>query len=640
MRNSLKQLFRKPVKALLFFFLMAAAAMLLVFGASMYGQNVLRTQALEGMFTTVGTVEQPRPPASLGTMEVLWSQENYEDLILPEVLDFPGAGYTVPPENRPFYLADLTGYKQLSDETLTYDLLEFKVLENKGEEPLKAVITQVFQNGTARMEHDITGMEYDEEIRTKPGMEVTLRRNTSSQSLEPGKTYVGYLYDGYASSNYWYSMSTDTKLFEFYSIGAPFTSQVDARGVPVDQGHFPESNGIDLVTEDFYGESGRYQDWTNMLEANQMADLVVPVLPVSNWDLLSCCRNSSLRVRGRTITQEELDAGARVCLVSQDFAKKNLLYEGDTITLPLLASMYGYQDNRYYSFSLPGACSLLDAEGLPYEPFWEAEYEIVGIYTLQYKNKELPFPDMFIIPQKSVEASDQENIIYYGPMNRAAVSFQIPNGTAEAFLAALVEAHPQAEDLNITFDDMGYSRAVDSLDNAKRTAFLLFLVGLLSAAAIIALLLYFFVVLEKKRTAVERSLGMTKRQCRVSLMAGILLLALAASSTGSACAWVVLDRVNAASLAELEEQNTLETDGETFVKDWGLGGIYNFSAQYSPWAMWDIKSNQAALSAVDPPLAIYLAIPLLLCALVALLAALLIGRNLKIEPILLLNGKD
>ena len=49
---------------------------------------------------------------------------------------------------------------------------------------------------------------------------------------------------------------------------------------------------------------------------------------------------------------------------------------------------------------------------------------------------------------------------------------------------------------------------------------LLLVGGVLAALAILALLLYFFVVKEKKRTAIERSLGMSKRQCRVSLLAG------------------------------------------------------------------------------------------------------------------------
>ena len=55
---------------------------------------------------------------------------------------------------------------------------------------------------------------------------------------------------------------------------------------------------------------------------------------------------------------------------------------------------------------------------------------------------------------------------------------------------------------------------------------------MLAALAILALL-YFFVVKEKKRTAVERSLGMSKRQCRVSLLAGLMILTIIAAGVGA-----------------------------------------------------------------------------------------------------------
>lgn len=86
MKNSLKQLFRKPGKAALLFLLMAAATMLLALGAAMYVQNTLRQEKLDELFVTMGTVEQPKA-------------QNGEEtaLISPDVLSFPGADYVIPP---------------------------------------------------------------------------------------------------------------------------------------------------------------------------------------------------------------------------------------------------------------------------------------------------------------------------------------------------------------------------------------------------------------------------------------------------------------------------------------------------------------------------------------------------------------
>ena len=58
MKNSLKQLLRTPVKAVLFFLLMAAATALLVLGANLWAQTQAQMDAVEKQFTTLGTVEQ------------------------------------------------------------------------------------------------------------------------------------------------------------------------------------------------------------------------------------------------------------------------------------------------------------------------------------------------------------------------------------------------------------------------------------------------------------------------------------------------------------------------------------------------------------------------------------------------------
>lgn len=262
----------------------------------------------------------------------------------------------------------------------------------------------------------------------------------------------------------------------------------------------------------------------------------------------------------------------------------------------------------------------------------------MGIFEPRYRCEELIYSDLIIVPEKSIEGSDEGHIIYAGAMDECNTSFMIPNGSIDAFDAALMEAVPQASRLDIYYDDMGYARSVENLQDAKKTAALLFAVGLLSAGSIIALLLYFFVVMEKKRTAIERSLGMTRGQCRVSIMAGLMVLSLAATALGSVGASVLLDRVDAYSVEQAQAQSAQVSEGA--IVDWNLGGIYNFSAKYSPWAMWDVSGNRTELQSVDAPLGVFMAAPLMLDLMVLLLGLTLIGRSLRIEPILLLNAKE
>ncbi len=669
MKNSLKQLLRRPGRAILFFLLMAASTLLLVFGAAMYMQNQIRIDSLDESFTTVGYISQ-QPKDKGGSFNPVFWDYGEEGIIYPDTLDFEGADYIVPPESRPYYLACIEGawVEGGNRDSIAVDdninLLEFRVKGPNPENPylIEAELTKILEGsgqvlklnlyeGDADSRASISYMPCDLEIgETMNFVEFWLEEG----ELEPGKTYVGLLTHNTANPLSDVSvMDRDGKMVGLNALGdyyaalsSPGTSLVDRRGNPVESDIFNtdengRSSGFVEVTPGYYDEGGAFEAWRSLTTENEMKKLTHPVLPVSDPNLLTFHRRNIANIRGREITEEEYASGARVCMVAKEFAQKNLLYEGDKITLPLIGSLYGYQEiNEFGSttrFSLP-VQHLLDAQGKPLEPFFEAEYEIVGIFDPRYRCEELTYSDLIIVPSRSIEGSDEGHILYAGAMDDSNTSFMIPNGSIEEFDAALREAVPEAERLDIYYDDMGYARSVENLNDAKKTAALLFAVGVLAAGAIIALLLYFFVVMEKKRTAVERSLGMTKGQCRISLMAGLMVLSLAATAIGSVGAGVLLDRVDAYSLEQAQAQSAKMEEGR--VVDWNLGGIYNFSAKYSPWAMWDVQGNKAELQKIEAPAGVFMAAPLALDLLVLLLGLCLIGRSLRIEPLLLLNAKQ
>ena len=197
-------------------------------------------------------------------------------------------------------------------------------------------------------------------------------------------------------------------------------------------------------------------------------------------------------------------------------------------------------------------------------------------------------------------------------------SFMLPNGTIESFDAALRVAVPETSELTITYDDNGYGDLMTSLNNARMSAVLLFVGGLIAVVGIVVLLLYFFIVKQKKRTAIERSLGMSKAQCRVSLMAGILVLALVASVIGVGISAVLLqsDVLTGTAQSETEEIDT------TF-------------------SIWEKGQTEVTEPETDEtgPVAVYVFIPVCLLVFIFLLSLVLVNRNLKTEPILLLSGK-
>ncbi len=663
-RNSFKQLLRRPGKAILFFVLMTAATLLLVFGAAMYIEVQLRMDALEDVYSTIGTVKQPWDEIKYVSHDNdcfsygAYPEEDYGEILRPEILNFPGAEYVIPPENRPYYvtynpeLNTRNGAMFSSGFTdPSYDLIEFTPLESTTDgSKTRAVITRVILSGGEHYFYSPDGtnswiypaVEQGQEI------EVCQHKEPGSIPLEKGKKYIGYF--GYTSGNPVSEVSEDGELVttsnrEYAPMYVPSTSLVDRAGNPV-EGKIPHQDDENRPRLIEAGEGIDEHIWENMFELNGYGDYIHGVLPITNPDLIESFRNSNITIRGRMFTEEELETGAKVCLIDKSIADRNFLYDGKKIKLSLLAAMYGLgNDSGYFPSSFPLNGSLLDGDGNILEPFFEEEYEIIGIYTFRTISADLPYKDVVIVPAKSITASDEGHIIHNGPMNEHNVSFMLKNGTQKEFAAALAEAVPQSERLTITYDDMGYSQAVESLDGSRDTAFLLLIVGLLASIAIVVLLLYFFVIKEKKRTAIERSLGQSKASCRLSILAALMAFTFIAAGTGSLSACILLG--SSEQLAEAQNLDDEDNGSELSVvesasgykSDWGLGGIYNFSGQFSPWAMWDISGNKAELMAVTVPLWVYIISPLALCALVGALALLLINRSLRIEPILLLGSK-
>lgn len=614
MLKSLKQLLRTPVKAVLFFLLMTAATALLVLGANLWAQTQAQMDAVEKQFTTLGTVEQ-KPNRT--QMRTGWNAADgayyseaepvYDSVISADVLDFDGANYLKAPEKRPYYLADLQGLAVRDGGTaLFYPVVEFTPAETAvPDHPIK-VYVQRFLYPEAENQNN----EYE--------IYVCDHWTENPAPLEAGKTYVAY-------TNVIVNHHENAKSsIEYALIAAERSTQCDAGGNLLESDM--QTRTFDEVTAGFY-ETERGQYWLELSKALSMWDTTAPVLPVTDTALLPSFHDRTVYVReGRTFSAEDLENGAAVCLVSEEFARKNGLSIGDKVELPF----YGVneKDSPHRTFGDGSGLrtfSLLNAQNRTYTPFWTAKYEIIGTYySVGTYGKPAGSIEMalnlFLIPANSVKADFASNIVDSGPMQRATTSFQIPNGTIDDYMAAYNRNVPAEarENLEITFDDNGYSQIIGGLLNMRYVAIILFAAGLLSALAILVLLLYFFIVKQKKRTAIERSLGMSKAQCRVSLMAGILVLALVASVIGVGIGAVLLqsDVLTGTAQSETEEIDTT----------------------FSIWAKGQTEVTEPETDATVP-VAVYVFIPVCLLVFIFLLSLVLVNRNLKTEPILLLSGK-
>ncbi len=647
MKNSIKQLLRTPIKAILFLSLMLAGTILFVFSTVMLVSSLERINAAKAQFTTIGTVAQK--PSSTRYDRVEWSEygrsyaqqvDEYSTVITPEQLLFEGADYVIPPKSRPYYQALLPEYSTARDsintENSTY-ILEFTLDgEYKPLGPFNIKVEKIIMNKETA---------YDNSFASSTGFKTKLTEGDvitlfdfSTDTPTPLVKDKRYICNVGWSMRYQVLPSPYSTQYGIpdgeYISPAPMRDGLESTDIAWsyvnDRISNPKTPFIEEVTYDFYQKGGRGEDWLAWADMHRVYNNWFYVYPTDNLQLLPAFHDRQLYMtQGRTISEDEFLSGANVCIVPSDFASRNRLEIGDKITLPLSFSLYGYLPDRRHSpaqiaLNLVTYCtgySPLNADLKPYEPFYTNEYEVVGFYapispgSLMCGSTEIA-TDMFVIPSNSVKESDENNIASYGAMNGLTTTFQIPNGTVQAFDTKLRSAVPEVDMLTITYNDNGYSDVVGTLENARLTAILLFFIGLFTIIAIVILLLFIFIVKQKKRTAIERSLGMSKRQCRNSLISGILVLTIVATIVGSGCGALVYSK--------FDNQSTIEQSTE-------------FDTSYSMWAT--NRTEKVEIDKADNLLLImvYLAVPIFLILLVFLSATVLVNQILKIEPLLLLG---
>ncbi len=444
---------------------------------------------------------------------------------------------------------------------------------------------------------------------------------------------------------------------EFVPLAVPYTSHYDEGGEPITDGSFP---GFHLLRQDEEGKwirnsmfAGSHADteavsvmlqaeddedfsmsqWVSMAMTIRNEHEYYPIISTGNLNLLPSFQSKNAQIAdGRAITQEEFDSGAMVCLVPDEWNSINNDFSpGSSLVLPISITLQNYPVGKFngadeINYFRP--YSYIDEDGMQYHTFSQGAYTIVGTYTV--KNKEFfasgdteLAANTIIIPSKSVTAPNS-NVVYRGPLSSSNVSFQIPNGSIASFDKKLREAVPEAEMLNITYHDNGYEDIMPSLERTRTTAVLLCGVGAAGAVAVILLLLYFFIAREHRRTAIERGLGMTRRQCYISLVSGILVLALIGTVLGS-----VLGLAMIGSAAGMEDAPNEE----------GMYSVY--STRYSDWTnKWNQVVQEPNAAELELPLrAVVCGVPMAMMAFIFLLGMAMVSLNLRVDPIYLLGKK-
>ncbi len=571
-RNSIRQIMRTRVRTILFLLLLIIASALSTVGINLWQISSSNTKAFEEVFTTIGTVEQNK--SILRKIEEWDAIEQrtryyyvggYNAPIPVSVLNFEGANYIHQPEKRPFYGAYVPGYQLLPPEARW---------------GMDVIIVEFTVNEDCIPDHEIE-INIEKQIYSRYPINIDTiwfcdRFNRNPEPLYAGRTYIMAMYNTL-------ERLSDT---EFRSVFTPSDMLGSIQYTKDGELLKDDAQGVlyEEVTDGFY-ETERGKRWLTLAECIELPSNTIPVTATNSTKLLIPFYNGAAYVQeGSDISEDQYRNGDLVCLVSSSFARMNNLSVGDKIKLPLYYANYRSSAGRAYGQSeMWFGFNLLNAKGDVYPIFFEEEYTIVGLYLSIGGNSSgyTMAKNEVIIPTKSIKASDKDNIVAYGPMMGYTTSFQIPNGTMEEYMEAFQKLG--IDELKVTLYDKGYSKLKAGLDNIKNMSVILCAAGVIATLLILAFFCNLFITKQKKRTAIERSLGMSKWKCTQSMISGLLLIVLIGSLIGSMTGFL-LTKVAASLISGRTAYDTTYTMGSgsnSLGEEMGIGytaPLFTFSA--------------------------------------------------------------
>ena len=514
-RNSIRQLMRTPLKTIMFLLLILAAGMFLALGGSLWIMNNRNIDFYKKSFVTIGTVEQKATSITQIESWDYWNKEYmifpkavYGELIPSSVLDFDGAGYIEKPERRSYYGSYSPEYK--------FD---------KGIFPCSVIEITPLEDGIPNkpVEVKILKILFGNSVKKGQTIKICDETLVNPEPIYKGKTYVLSIVNILLRKG-------DSWVTQYCPESVIVSRQYNPGGtlVPSD---LKDDTLYYEVTEGFYEEAigKRFIEYAKSLEQFEYAipvtgtNATILMMPFYNKDAFIC--------QGRDITDEEYETGEKVCLLPRKFAADNNLKVGDTVHLQLYYADYRYAANEFFDTSVYAE---LNAKGEAYPVFEDSYYTVNGIYDMASGSNNDKFglaTNEVIIPSKSIENSDSNNILAFGPMKSNTTSFQIPNGSIEEFMKEWGKLG--YDQLEIKFYDRGYSKLKAGMDDMRNMSMALIAVGFVVVISILMFFSHLFITKQVKRTAIERSLGMRKRECMVSLLTGIIAILILGSVMGS-----------------------------------------------------------------------------------------------------------
>lgn len=586
-------------------------------GSNLVQQCQKNLQHFKDVFITIGTVEQK--PVTV-KRESLYEADkkdytyyNYKEygkvFDISELMNLDDVTYISKPERRAFYHCFVPGYKLIDDNCGTTN---DSILEASPEE-------DCIPDGPVRMTmKNVLFSVYKQSVKMFYFCD---HHNPHPQKLYKDKTYIMSLQEGiphgFAIGN------PENNPGEYKPMLGPISNQSTADGtlLPTDL------TGIEMeeVNDEFY-KKGRDKLWEAYAKEYKFLYSEIPVTATNDLNLIMAFYNGDVGIKeGKVFSKEDYTEGNQVCLVSARFARRNKISIGDKLPLSFRAADYSMPPSvSWYAPSLK-------ADGKNYEEFYKSDYTVIGTYNVMpggasdhaYQRHD----NEVIIPEKSIKADNSDNIAYFGryvsPYN---TSFRIPNGTIDDYMKA-VQAKGIDSVVDIKFYDKGYSELESGILQMERMAYVLLIAGIIMAILVLLFFCHMMISGQKKRTAIERSLGVGKRQCLCSLTFGILIIAFAGCLTGCLAGATLTETVASA----MQEQ-------KLYSDEYSAGSINPTNEADEKDDKTDKVKEQG--TNVSSDIWVTTITFILLFSATVIISGTSAWRNLKYEPLELLSGEN
>lgn len=297
--------------------------------------------------------------------------------------------------------------------------------------------------------------------------------------------------------------------------------------------------------------------WREMLGNLEVSNHAFPIAGVQNMSWVTAfARDKAEIVQGRDFTQEELESGAKVCIISSVVAQDNGLAVGDTIS----PQFYDYDPHSPYqkfveddyNVTQPGAYFYSD-----YTPIAATEvYTIVGIYE-QDVVWQAPYADAYYLGEEDQLYTFSPNTIF---VPETSVPSDMAYGT-QGFFYTLILENGAVEDVKyleatagysglLSYYDQGYAYASAGLFDYEAAAKLAFRTGIVVYAVVMLLFLLLFPGRETKTLMTMYTLGATRSKEIMHVFSGsfaILLVGTLLGLVGGAALWSKLTTLIPAS---------------------------------------------------------------------------------------------